>query len=64
MILPQQVLPLINVDKVSEEAQAVLNEVSALITTQVLIDLNKRVSGDEKASAAQAAGDWVNANFN
>ncbi|MDY3049080.1 MAG: ABC transporter substrate-binding protein [Rothia sp. (in: high G+C Gram-positive bacteria)] len=64
MILPQQVLPLINVDKVSEEAQAVLNEVSALITTQVLIDLNKRVSGDEKASAAQAAGDWVSANFN
>ncbi|ORC22095.1 MULTISPECIES: ABC transporter substrate-binding protein [Rothia] len=63
MILPQQVLPLINAEAVSEGARAVLNELSAKLTTEVLVELNTRVSGDEKANPATAAGDWVAQNF-
>jgi osmoprotectant transport system substrate-binding protein len=33
--------------------------VSAELTTEDLIDLNLRVSGDEKAEPAAAAADWL-----
>lgn len=57
--LAQQVLPAINAAQISVAAAQVLNEVSALITTEDLIALNDRVSGDEKVNPATAAGDWV-----
>lgn len=59
--LAQQVLPVINAQQVSYAAAQVLNEVSALITTEDLIALNDRVAGSEKANPAKAAGDWVKA---
>lgn len=63
MILAQQVLPVINTRQVSVAAARILDEVSALLTTEALIELNTRVSGAEKAAPATAAGDWVSENF-
>ncbi|WP_104117179.1 ABC transporter substrate-binding protein [Arthrobacter sp. B1805] len=57
--IAQQVLPLINTETVSEEAQKVLNEVSAQLTTEDLLALNREVSGDEKRNPADAAADWL-----
>jgi osmoprotectant transport system substrate-binding protein len=57
--LPQHVLPLANKDALSQDARDVLNKVSAELSTEDLIALNERVSGDEKASPEQAAKDWV-----
>jgi osmoprotectant transport system substrate-binding protein len=57
--IAQQVLPLVNLDTVGEDAQAVLNEVSAELTTEDLLNLNREVSGDEKRNPADAAADWL-----
>jgi osmoprotectant transport system substrate-binding protein len=57
--LAQQVLPLVNLDTVGEDAQSVLNEVSAELTTEDLLNLNREVSGDEKRNPADAAADWL-----
>lgn len=58
--LAQQVVPVVNAKAVSVAAADVLNEISALLTTEDLIALNDRVSGEEKANPATAASDWVN----
>ena len=60
--IAQQVLPLVSQDKVSEEAAEVLNDVSAALTTEDLVDLNRQVSGDEKRNPADAAADWLSEN--
>lgn len=60
--IAQQVVPLVNLDTVGEDAQAVLNEVSSTLTTEDLIDLNREVSGDEKRNPADAAADWLEEN--
>ena len=57
--LAQQAIALIRKDQVPQGAQDVINKVSKTLTTQDLIRLNDRVSGDEKASTVQAAKDWV-----
>ncbi|EMY35471.1 substrate-binding region of ABC-type glycine betaine transport system [Arthrobacter crystallopoietes BAB-32] len=57
--IAQQVLPLVSSASVGEEATQVLNEVSAALTTEDLIDLNRQVSGDEKRNPADAAADWL-----
>jgi osmoprotectant transport system substrate-binding protein len=59
--IAQQVVPLVKADKVGPEAQAVLDKVSAELTTADLVDLNRQVSGDEKRSPADAAADWLKA---
>ena len=59
MILPQNVLPLINSDKASDTVKEVLNAVSAELTTEDLIELNARNQGDEKASPEALASDWL-----
>lgn len=55
----QQVIPLIRSDQVPQAARDVINKVSKTLTTEDLIGLNDRVSGDEKASTVQAAKDWT-----
>ncbi len=57
--IAQQVVPLVNLDDVADDAQAVLNEVSNALTTEDLINLNREVSGDEKRNPADAAADWL-----
>ncbi|MET0885637.1 MAG: ABC transporter substrate-binding protein [Mycetocola sp.] len=59
MILPQNVLPLINSEKASDTVKEVLNAVSAELTTEDLIELNTRNQGDEKASPEALAKDWL-----
>jgi osmoprotectant transport system substrate-binding protein len=59
LILPQNVLPLINSDKVTDKVKEVLNAVSAELTTEDLIDLNARNQGDEKAEPEALAKDWL-----
>ncbi|WP_026550620.1 ABC transporter substrate-binding protein [Arthrobacter sp. Br18] len=57
--IAQQVLPFVNLDTVGEDARTVLNEVSAQLTTEDLLSLNREVSGDEKRNPADAAADWL-----
>ncbi len=57
--IAQQVLPLINLDTVGEDARDVLNRVSAELTTEDLLALNREVSGEEKRNPADAAADWL-----
>ncbi len=59
LILPQNVLPLINSDAASDEVVKALNAVSAKLTTEALISMNGRNQGDEKASPATIAKDWL-----
>ena len=55
MIPAQQVLPIINTKRVPEDAQAVLNRISAVLTTDDLRSLNDEVSGDKKLDPSTAA---------
>ncbi|MCP2031438.1 osmoprotectant transport system substrate-binding protein [Okibacterium sp. HSC-33S16] len=59
LILPQNVLPLINSDKASDKVTKVLNAISAELTTDDLIELNARNQGDEKAEPEALAKDWL-----
>lgn len=58
MIIAQNVVPVAS-DKVPAEAEAVVNTVSAALTTEHLIAMNSRNQGDEKASPATIATDWL-----
>jgi osmoprotectant transport system substrate-binding protein len=55
----QNVIPLLNADALTDEIAALLDEVSALITTDVLLDLNGQMAGDDKPSAADVAEAWL-----
>ncbi|WP_098409238.1 ABC transporter substrate-binding protein [Paramicrobacterium agarici] len=59
LILPQNVLPLINSDAATDEVAETLNAVSAELTTEALIEMNARNQGEEKASPATIAKDWL-----
>ena len=58
MIIAQQVFPLVS-DRVPESADDTLNAVSKALTTEDLIAMNARNQGDEKASPATIAEDWL-----
>ncbi|MFJ4207047.1 ABC transporter substrate-binding protein [Paenarthrobacter sp. NPDC089675] len=55
----QQVLPLYNKSKMTDKAKEALNNVSKILTTEDLINLNRSVSGDQKQSAKDAAAAWL-----
>lgn len=59
IISSQNIVPLVSDSVYSDELADVLNAVSAELTTDDLIALRERVEGDEQASAAQAATDWL-----
>lgn len=59
IIAAQNIIPLLSDDVYSDELAETLNAVSAELTTDDLIGLRERVEGDEKATAAQAATDWL-----
>ncbi|MER3389599.1 MAG: ABC transporter substrate-binding protein, partial [Microcella sp.] len=61
LIAAQNVVPLLNSDIYSDELAAVLNEISAALSTEDLIALRERVEGDENVQAAVAARDWLEA---
>jgi osmoprotectant transport system substrate-binding protein len=59
MIVAQNVVPLINSSKASDKVTSVLNTVSAALTTDDLIAMNTKSSGDAKESAEQIAKEWL-----
>lgn len=59
LISSQNVIPLLADSIYSAELADILNAISAELTTDDLIALRDRVEGDEKASAATAATDWL-----
>ena len=59
MIAAQNVVPLINSDKASDEVKDVLNGISAELTTDDLLDLNSKNQGDDKTAPAELAKQWL-----
>ena len=59
MIAAQNVVPLINSDKASDQVTEVLNGISAELTTQDLLDLNSQNQGDDKVAPAELAKQWL-----
>ncbi|MDJ0321368.1 ABC transporter substrate-binding protein [Pseudarthrobacter sp. PS3-L1] len=55
----QQVLPLYNTANMSDTAKEALNNVSKMLTTDDLIDLNRAVSGSQKQNPSDAAAAWL-----
>ena len=62
LISSQNIIPLLSADIDTPDLEAILDEVSAALDTEDLIALRDRVEGDEKASAEQAATDWLTEN--
>ncbi len=58
----QNVVPLINQAKATPEVSAALNAVSAKLTTESLIDLNRQLSSPEKPNVESVAKEWLAAN--
>ena len=58
----QNVLPLINKAKASDQVKATLNEVSAKLTTDALLKLNAEADGDAKPSPETVAKGWLSQN--
>ncbi|MET0302538.1 MAG: ABC transporter substrate-binding protein [Microbacteriaceae bacterium] len=59
LISAQNIIPLLATGIYTDELADVLNGISAELTTDDLIALRERVEGDEKASSATAATDWL-----
>ncbi|MEO9324317.1 ABC transporter substrate-binding protein [Nocardioides sp. C4-1] len=59
LIASQNIIPLIADNAYTDEIGEALDAISAELTTEDLIALRDRVEGDEKASAATAATDWL-----
>ncbi|WGL51572.1 ABC transporter substrate-binding protein [Nocardioides sp. BP30] len=62
LVAAQNIVPLIRKDHDNAQVDAVLNAVSAKLTTQSLLDLNTKFNGPDKPKAADVAGDWLKAN--
>ena len=59
MISSQNIVPLVAEAAYTDQLGETLNGISAQLTTDDLIALRGRVEGDEKASAATAAKEWL-----
>lgn len=57
----QQVVPIVTASKASK-ISAVLNKISAKLTTKDLLEFNSRTGGSEKADPKTVASDWLKAN--
>ena len=52
-------MPLINTEKATDQVQQVLNDISSRLTTEVLIDLNGRLAGDDRPNPDTVAEEWL-----
>ncbi|GAB3703110.1 ABC transporter substrate-binding protein [Corynebacterium nasicanis] len=59
LILPQNVLPLMRAEAIPQEALDVINGISGKLSTDVLVELNLRNIGKEKAEPSAIARDFV-----
>ena len=57
----QNVIPLLDAELYSDELAALLNAVSAALTTSELIGLNERYAEDDNPTAAAVATEWLTA---
>ncbi|MFJ6026008.1 ABC transporter substrate-binding protein [Pseudarthrobacter sp. NPDC092424] len=57
--IAQQVIPLYNTAKMTDKAKEALDNVSSILTTEDLINLNRAVSGSQKQGAKEAAEAWL-----
>jgi osmoprotectant transport system substrate-binding protein len=55
----QNVVPLINKDKASDTVTAALNDVSAKLDTETLLELNAALDAPDKPDYADVAKDWL-----
>ncbi|GLZ38434.1 ABC transporter substrate-binding protein [Actinokineospora sp. NBRC 105648] len=55
----QNVVPLVNKAKADDTVKKVLNAISAKLTTEVLIELNGKLSAPDKPDASKVAKDWL-----
>jgi len=62
MIAAQNVVPLIRADAESGTVEETLNAVSAKLSTDALLELNKAFAADSKPTAADVAKDWLSKN--
>jgi osmoprotectant transport system substrate-binding protein len=58
----QNVVPLINSSKATPEVTAALNAVSAKLTTDGLIDLNRQLNSPDKPNVESVAKEWLASN--
>lgn len=58
----QNVVPLINKAKATPEVTAALNAVSAKMTTDSLVDLNRQLSSPDKPNVESVAKEWLASN--
>jgi osmoprotectant transport system substrate-binding protein len=58
----QNVVPLINKAKATPDVATALNAVSAKLTTQGLVDLNRKLSGADKPDVGPVAKEWLTKN--
>ena len=58
----QNVAPLINSDKATDEVKEILDEVSSKLTTEGLLELNAANQGPDKVAPADAAKQWLEDN--
>lgn len=59
MIMAQNVVPMISDTVATDQVRETLDAVSAALTTEDLLAMNARNQGDEKASPATIAADWL-----
>jgi osmoprotectant transport system substrate-binding protein len=62
LIAAQNIVPLLGQDYATGEVAALLNPVSAALTTEELLNLNEISAGADKPSPAQVATDWLTKN--
>ncbi|WP_219413097.1 ABC transporter substrate-binding protein [Pseudonocardia nigra] len=58
----QNVVPLINEEKASEEVRSTLNAISAALTTEELVELNRKLNDAANNTVESVATEWLTAN--
>jgi osmoprotectant transport system substrate-binding protein len=58
----QNVVPLINSAKASDQVKQVLNAISAKLTTAALVDLNRQLNAPDKPDSSTVAKAWLSQN--
>ena len=59
LIAAQNVVPLINEEKASDEVEETLDAISKELTTEDLLDLNGKNQGEDKTAPAELAKQWL-----
>ncbi|MEO8095239.1 MAG: ABC transporter substrate-binding protein, partial [Pseudolysinimonas sp.] len=62
LIAAQNIVPLLNSAFASDQISALLNAVSAKLSTEELLNLNEESSSDAKPAAADLATEWLTSN--